>query len=360
MNTFTQGRKLKTMFQTDLSKRLKNFTSQMKKLFLLLIVAAACTPAKEVKDVKTIGSIERLDPALDAIIDADAKIEIIAEGYNWSEGPVWVAANNMLLFSDVPENVVYKWTEEKGAEVYLKPSGFTGTETNSREPGANGLIINQDGRLVLCQHGDRRLAFMNADLSSPATEYTTIADKFDGKRFNSPNDVALGKNGSYYITDPPYGLSEAMMDDPAKELAFQGVFEIKPDGQVRVLVDSITRPNGIALSPDNKFLYVANSDRSKPKWYRYELGDNGVVSGSVFYDVTGPEGRGPAGDGLKVDSNGVLFASGGGGVLIISPEGKLLGRIVLPNGTSNTALTPDEKTLFVTNDMYVLRIKMRG
>jgi gluconolactonase len=328
----------------------------MKKLSLLVIVFAACTTPKE---VKTTGTIERLDPALDAIISPDAKIEIIAEGYNWSEGPVWVEAHKMLLFSDVPENVVYKWTEEKGAEVYLTPSGFTGTETNSREKGANGLLLNEKGQLVLCQHGDRRLAVMNADLGAPKPEYTTIADRFDGKRFNSPNDAARGLNGSYYLTDPPYGLSEKMMDDPAKEIPFQGVYEIKVDGTVRVLVDSITRPNGIALSPDNKYLYVANSDRRKARWYRYELGDSGVVAGSVFHDESVAGGEGDAGDGLKVDSNGIVFASGGGGVLIISPEGKVLGRISLQNGTSNTALSTDEKTLFVTNDMYVLRIKMR-
>ena len=328
----------------------------MKKLILLILVASACSAPKE---IKTIGTIERVDPALDAILSPEAKIEIIAEGYTWSEGPVWVDAQKMLLFSDVPENIVYKWTEEKGAEVYLTPSGFTGAETNSREKGSNGLLLNEKGQLVLCQHGDRRLSVMNSDLASPKSEFTTIADKYDGKRFNSPNDAALGKNGSYYVTDPPYGLSEAMMDDPAKEIPFQGVYEIKPDGQVRVLVDSISRPNGIALSPDNKYMYVANSDRSVAKWYRYELGDSGVVAGQVFYNTLGPNGQGDAGDGLKVDSNGVLYASGGGGVLIISPEGKLLGRISLPNACSNTALSPDEKTLYVTNDMYVLRIKMR-
>jgi gluconolactonase len=324
----------------------------MKKLALLLLIVAGCTSTKE---IKTVGSIERLDPALDAIISPDARIEVIAEGYNWSEGPVWVESENMLLYSDVPENIVYKWTEEKGAEVYLTPSGFTGAETDSREKGSNGLLLNEKGQLVLCQHGDRRLSIMNADLGSPKPEFTTIADKYDGKRFNSPNDAALSKNGNYYLTDPPYGLSEKMMDDPNKEIPFQGVYQIASNGRVRLLVDSITRPNGIALSPGDKYLYVANSDRQRARWYRYELGDTSVIGGSVFYEEKG----GDAGDGLKVDSNGILFASGGGGVLIINPDGKLLGRIVLPDGTSNTALSPDQKTLFVTNDSRVLRIKMR-
>lgn len=331
----------------------------MKKIITLLagVLLFGCTSTK---DIKTIGTIERVDPALDAILSPDARIEIIAEGYTWSEGPVWIESQKMLLFSDVPENIVYKWTEEKGAETYLTPSGFTGAETDSREKGSNGLLLNGEGKLVLCQHGDRRLATMTSDISDPKPEFATIADKFEGKRFNSPNDAVRGKNGSYYLTDPPYGLSEKMMDDPNKEIPFQGVYEISPDGSVHVLVDSITRPNGIALSPDNKYLYVANSDRRKARWYRYELGDSSkVVSGSIFYDVSVKDQDGDAGDGMKVDSNGIMFASGGGGVLILDPTGKLLGRISLPNPTSNTGLSADEKTLFITNDMYVLRIKMR-
>jgi gluconolactonase len=323
----------------------------MRKTLAAFILLAGCTATKE---FKTVGSIERLDPALDQILAPDAKIEVIAEGYTWSEGPVWVPAGNMLLYSDVPENVVYKWTEEKGAEEYLRPSGFTGTETDSREKGSNGLLLNNKGQLVICQHGDRRLSTMNAELTGPKPEFTTIADNFGGKRFNSPNDVAQGKNGNYYITDPPYGLSEKMMDDPHKEIPFQGVYQIAADGKVRLLVDSISRPNGIALSPDNKYLYIANSDPERARWYRFVLGDTSIIAGSIFHQENGD-----AGDGLKVDSNGVLFASGGGGVLIISPEGKVLGRIVLPDGTSNTALSPDEKTLFVTNDSRVLRIRMR-
>src|SRR5690349_10909398 len=160
----------------------------MRKLLAVLIIAAGCTSTKEFKSV---GTIERLDPALDAILSPDAKIEVIAEGYTWSEGPVWVPAGNMLLYSDVPENKVYKWTEEKGAEVYLNPSGFTGAETDSREKGSNGLLLTPDGRLVLCQHGDRRISYMNADVASPKSEFTPIADNYNGKRFNSPNDVAL-------------------------------------------------------------------------------------------------------------------------------------------------------------------------
>jgi gluconolactonase len=329
----------------------------MKKLLPLLFVLAACSTPKE---IRTTGSIERLDPALDAIIDVNSKIEVLAEGYTWSEGPVWIESQKMLLFSDVPENKVYKWTEEKGAELYLTPSGFTGDSTRSTEPGANGLLLNDKGQLVLCQHGDRRLAYMDAEFASPAVKYVTIVDKFDGKRFNSPNDVVQGKDNSYFLTDPPYGLGSRDESDPDKEIPFQGVYKIMTNGQVKLLVDSITRPNGIGLSPDNRYLYVANSDPAKAKWYRYELSDTSVVSGSVFYDATNhaPEEQGLP-DGFKVDSKGNLFASAPGGVMIFNAEGKVLGRIKLESACANTALSPDGKWLFITNKNLLLRVALR-
>lgn len=329
----------------------------MKKFLPCLLLLAACSTTKE---IKTVGTIERLDPALDAIIAADANVEIIARGYTWSEGPVWVESQKMLLFSDVPENVVYKWTAEKGAEEYLRPSGFTGEKTRSTEPGSNGLLIDDQGRLVLCQHGDRQLGVMNADLSAPATSYSPIANTYNGKRFNSPNDAVQGKDKSFFFTDPPYGLGNRDESDPEKEIPFQGVFKVMPDGKVKALVDSITRPNGIGLSPDNKYLYIANSDPAKARWYKYELGDTSVVSGSVFFDATSETATSPGlPDGFKVDSKGNLFASGPGGVYIFNAEGKVLGKIKLEAPCANTALSPDEKWLFVTNDSLVLRVPLK-
>lgn len=332
-----------------------------------IVIMAFCLACQANKEIKTIGSMERLDPALDSILSPNAKVEIIAEGYDWSEGPLWVENQKMLLFSDVPKNIVYKWTEEKGAEPYLTPSGYTGEKPRAEELGSNGLLLDDEGNLVLCQHGDRRLAMMDAPLGSPKAEFVTIADKFDGKKFNSPND-AVFRNYDFYFTDPPYGL-EKKMEDPLKEIPFQGVYRASADGGVSLLTDSLSRPNGIAFSPDGKYLFVANSDPAKAVWYRYDVVEStspdGKVSvtlgsGKIFYDATPLVGKVKGSpDGFKIDSKGNIFATAPGGVFIFNSDAKLLGKINLPEASSNTALSGDEKTLFITNDMYVLRVKMR-
>jgi len=329
-----------------------------KHLITCIVLAVTLLACQTAKETKTAGTIERIDPALDQIISTEAKVEIVAEGFTWSEGPLWLAGKNTLLFTDVPENKIYKWTEEKGAEVYLTPSGFTGTTTTSKEPGANGLTLDDEGNLILCQHGDRRVAIMDAPLDSPKAVFTSLAENFNGKRFNSPNDVVM-YNYDFYFTDPPYGLGKGV-DDPEKEIPFQGVYCAFAEGATKVLVDSLTRPNGIAFTPDGKML-IANSDPQKAKWYQYELKDSTVVSGKVFYDataLTATEKGLP--DGLKVDSKGNVFASGPGGVWIFDSSGKVLGKIKLSEAASNTALSEDEKTLFITNDSYLVRVKMRN
>lgn len=338
----------------------------MKKMFILfcLVVLTACNnrqPNKKsyVNNIK-IGIIERIDPLLDSIIDPAAQAEIISEGYEWSEGPVWVESNKMLLFSDVPRNTIFKWTEEKRKEVFLTPSGYTDSAKRGGEIGSNGLLLDKDGYLLLCQHGNRQIARMDAPLDKPLPKYVPVARQYNGKKFNSPNDAVYNSNGELFFTDPPYGL-EKQMDDPAKEIPFQGVYKVKINGNVVLVTDSLTRPNGIAFLPGEKTMIVANSDPAKPNWYAFDIGDNDTFTNArLFYSAAG-QGKGENGlpDGLKVDKKGNVFATGPGGIWIFNKEAKLLGKIKLPDATSNCALTMDEKILFITNDMYVLRIKMR-
>jgi gluconolactonase len=337
----------------------------MKYLFFLCCVVAifSCNNEPAQKDDtmnKTIGTLERMDAALDSIISADAKPEIIAEGFDWSEGPIWIDKHQMLLFSDVPMNTVYKWTEEKGKEVYLKPSGFSGTNSKSKEPGSNGLTMDSDGNLVLCQHGNRQMARMDAPLDKPEPKFVTLADKYNGKRFSSPNDAVFDEFGSLYFTDPPYGLPTQDDNDSTKEIPFNGVYKLKKTGEVILQTDSITRPNGIAIFPGGKRLLVACSDPAKPNWYVFNIAGDTVLNGKLFYSAAGqPEGVKGLPDGLKIDKNGNVFATGPGGIWIFNSEGKVLGKIKLQEATSNVALSPDEKTLYITNDMYLLRVKMR-
>jgi gluconolactonase len=265
----------------------------------------------------------------------------------------------MLLFSDVPKNTIYKWTEEKGAEVYLTPSGYTDTIKRGGETGSNGLLLDPEGNLVLCQHGNRQMARMNSPVDNPKPDFTSLAAKYGGTRFSSPNDAAYNGDGELYFTDPPYGL-EKQANDPKKEMTFNGVYKVKKNGDVILLTDSITRPNGIAFLPGNKKLIVANSDPKKPNWYIFDVEGDKLTNGKIFYSGAdaGKSMRGLP-DGFKVDKNGNIYASGPGGVWFFNSEGKMLGRLNVPNSCSNTALSADEKTLYVTNDMYVLRVKLR-
>jgi gluconolactonase len=339
----------------------------MKTIFAAFLSAVLlllnCKSPNKPENMKTTGRIERTDPALDMLIKPDAAIEVISEGYTWSEGPVWVASENMLLFSDVPQNKVYRWTESQGTEVYLDPSGYTGTTpTESKEPGANGLLIDSNGRLVLCQHGDRRVAVMTSEVNSPASVFSSLADNYHGKKLNSPNDVAMQSNGDFFFTDPPYGLpGRGVENDPQKELPFQGVYKIAGNGNVMLLTDSLTRPNGIALTPDEKTLIVANSDPEKAIWYAFNLDANdSITTARIFYDAT-ENAKTEKGlpDGFKIDKQGNVFASGPGGVWVFDASGKVLGRIKLDDPCSNTALADDDKTLYITNNHQVLRVKLR-
>jgi gluconolactonase len=326
----------------------------------LLMISFSCAKKQDsANDLPSIGSIESMDPAFDALVNANAQVEIIAEGFEWSEGPLWIEDQKALLFSDVPKNIVYKWTEEKGKETYLTPSGRTGSMPYGDEPGSNGLVLNPEGKLVLCQHGDRRVAIMDAPLTAPEPKFISVVDNYEGKKLNSPNDAVFNSKGELFLTDPPYGLPKKA-EDPTKETPFQGVYKIT-NGTMKIITDSITRPNGIALFPGEKRLLVANSDPDKAKWYAFDLLENdSVANASIFYDAS-ENAKTEKGlpDGLKIDKQGNVFATGPGGVWVFNSDGKVLGRIKISELTSNCALSPDEKTLYVTADQYVVRIKLR-
>lgn len=330
-------------------------------IILSTLILAACSRTQDNPGIRTIGSIIRLDPELNKIIPENAVIEVLAEGFDWSEGPLWIEKDQFLVFSDIPPNRVYKWSSRDSIELYLEPAGYTGPAGRGGEEGSNGLLLDPEGSLVLCQHGDRRMAKMQASLDDPRPEYTTIVDNYQGKRLNSPNDACYDRQGNLYFTDPPYGLPENE-NDPAKELDFQGVFMMDTGKTLTLLTDELSRPNGIALSPDEKTLYVANSDPDRAIWMAYDVSSDGTLSnGRVFFDVTDQVGKEKGlPDGLKVNREGYLFATGPGGVFIFSPDGKHLGTIKTTQATANCAFDNSESALYITADMYLLRVKLKN
>jgi len=325
-----------------------------------VVVAAPDQLTLDTRNFPTLGVVHRLDGRLDALLDPSAKIEVIASGFDWCEGPVWVpdaadqANGGHLLFSEIPSNTVRRWDEGKGLSVFLRTSGYTGPGQYSGEPGSNGLAIDAQGRLVSCEHGDRRVSVL-----TPGGGKRTLVDAFDGKRFNSPNDLTIARSGDIYFTDPPYGLPK-QAEDPSRETDFCGVYRLEAKtGKVTLVSDRMTRPNGIALSPDERTLYVAQSDGAATLWMAFPVAADGTTGeGRVFKDVTamGRDFRGSC-DGLKVDALGNLWATGPGGVHVMAPDGTLLGRIETGQFTSNVAFGgKDGTTLFMTADMYVCRI----
>lgn len=309
----------------------------------------------------TIGQIVRVDSRLDKLIPAESKVEVLASGFMWTEGPVWVKDQAFLLFSDVPQNTVYKWTDKEGVTPFLKPSGYTGLGPYSDEPGSNGLTIDRQGRLISCEHGDRRVTAMPLNGTGGKR---TLADNYNGKRFNSPNDVVAHSSGSYYFTDPPYGMPKKEKD-PGRETDGWGVYRIAPEragvpGAVSVIVSDLTRPNGIALSPDEKTLYVAQSDPMRPLLMAYPLlADGSVGKGRILFGADGMKKLGLEGgfDGMKVDRSGNLYVTGGGGVLVLSATGETLGFIKIGVATANCAWGDDGSTLYITSDMYLCRLR---
>tara|TARA_B100000949_G_scaffold156319_1_gene137436 strand:+ start:2194 stop:3234 length:1041 start_codon:yes stop_codon:yes gene_type:complete len=326
---------------------------KMKNLpILLLSITLGCFAQQT-----TTGNLVALDDAFFDYVDENAKIEVLAEGFIWSEGPVWVKDGGFLLFSDAPQNTIFKWQDDEGITAFLKPSGYTGVLPYGNEPGSNGLIINNDGELVACEHGDRRISRM--PLSNGGK--VTVADTWQGKRFNSPNDIVQASNGTYYFTDPPYGLPE-QQNSASREIDAFGVFKIDPNGQVDMVISNLSRPNGVALSPDEKILYVNQSDSNAPYIMAYNIQQDGSLDeGRIFFDATSLIESGFVGslDGLKVAQDGTIFSTGPSGVLVITPEGKLLGRIETGQRTANCTWGDDGTVLYMTAHNYLMRIQTK-
>ena len=305
------------------------------------------------------GSIERLDPALDQLIAPGARIEVLASEFTWSEGPVWYEGG--IVFSDVPNNIAYKWKEgDKAATVFLKPSGATKVLSDQ---GSNGLVLDREGHLILCQGGDRCVARLEKD-----GKFTRLVEEYKGRHFNSPNDVIVQRNGTLIFTDPPYGVPKG----GRQELDFHGVFVLTPHGQVLPLIKDVVFPNGLAFSPDEKTLYFAVSDPERPRIIAYDFEANArteggeavpaVSNGRLFYDVKPLLGVDRVGlpDGLKVDTNGNVWCTGPGGVQIYTKEGRLLGSILTGQPTGNCAFGGDGTDFYITANMFLLRVKTKA
>ena len=333
----------------------------MRRLLLLCLAIFLAIPTARAEEggpadlIPTLGSIERLDPRFDALVPKDALIEVLASGFEWAEGPVWVKRDGAVLFSDIPRNRVNRWKQGEGLSTYLEPAGFTGPGAYGSERGSNGLTLDGQGNLISCEHGDRRVSRL-----TPGGGKRTVADNYKGKRFNSPNDVAVHSSGAIYFTDPPYGLPKGF-DDERRELDFCGVYRVTSDGTVTLLCDTMTRPNGICFSPDEKRLYVAQSDPQAPIWKVFNVQADGTLdAGKTFFDGTKlfKERKKGLPDGLKVDTQGNVFATGPGGVLVIAADGTHLGTILTGQATANCGFGDDGKSLYMTADSHLCRVKL--
>ena len=324
-------------------------------LTILFSIAASSERLYSQQDSLHVIDVVRLDRRFDKLVPLNVKIEKMAGGHKWVEGPVWNRKEKYLLFSDIPNNSIYKWQEGRGECLFLNPSGYTGKAPfEGPEPGSNGLAYDPDGRLVLAEHGDRRIARLEKN-----GRKTTLVDRYEGKRINSPNDLIFKSNGDLYFTDPPFGLPKSF-DDPRKELAFQGVYKFSKDGKLTLLTKDLKAPNGIAFSPDEKKLYVSNADTSNAIWMVHDVKPDGTIAnGKTLFNATAWTKNKPGvPDGMKIDKDGNLFAAGPGGIHVIAPDGTHLGSIETGVPTGNLAWGEDGSTLFITSSRTVYRLKL--
>ncbi|EMI58484.1 SMP-30/gluconolactonase/LRE family protein [Rhodopirellula sallentina] len=314
---------------------------------------------------RRIGRVEAFDSRLNELFSSGEKFEVLASGFTWVEGPLWVPADSKvdgcdsepgcLLFSDIPRNTIFRWRPGMGVDKFMSPSGYTGVTYYGLEPGSNGLALDPQGRLIMCEHGDRRVTRLSVGGGK-----LTLVDNYEGKRLNSPNDLTIDREGNLYFTDPPYGLPDRE-NDVRRELDFFGVYRLSNTGDLTLLTTELVRPNGIGLSPDGKTLYVAQSDGERPIWAALPIEDDGKAGPlRELADARRYRKEFPgAPDGLTVHSSGTLLGSGPGGVYVITPEGDVIGRLLTGGRVSNCALDADEKWLYITADKLLCRIRLR-
>lgn len=319
--------------------------------FLPLLLLGACA-ASPTTNYPTIGSVEAMQMG---ILPAGAAPEDLGGTFGWSEGPVWVE-DGYLLFTDVPGNTIWKFSDQDGLSVWMQPSGADPVADYTSSPGANGLLAYGDGTILAPDHGNRALYVLDLD----TREKTLLADQYEGQRFNSPNDVVVHSSGTIFFTDPPYGLKD-QDNSPAKELGFNGVYALQSDGSITLIEGGLTRPNGVVLSPDGETLYVSNSDPADAKYMVFSVGPDGSVGeGSLFLDVTAllaDKGFGNP-DGMAVAKDGTIFATGPGGVLVLSPDAEILGLIRTGKPVANVAFGgADGRTLYMTSQDRLTRIQ---
>jgi gluconolactonase len=318
----------------------------------VLLTACSTAPATSsaAKQAPAVGKILRLDPAFDALVSKDARIEKVATGFTFTEGPLW-RPQNALWFSDVPGNVVRSVSPSGDVKILIQNAGGIASPGPGALIGPNAMVTDKDGAILLCQHGARRIVRVAPDMT-----ITPVIEKFEGHRLNSPNDMVYRSDGALYFTDPPYGLPK-QNDDPGKELKFNGVFLYK-DGKLKAIVKDLNLPNGIALSPDEKTLYVSNSDEKKRSWMRYDVAADGTVSnGRIFFDLANAKEQGIP-DGMKVDSQGNIYAAGPEGIWVLSPDGRHIGTIQPGESAANVAWGDDGKSLYITASTSVYRIRV--
>ncbi len=319
---------------------------------LAAALAAGCHPAGR---YPVVGVVPAGDAAFHQLVPAGARLERLAGGFAWAEGTIWRRSGGYLLFSDIPKNTIYRWSERDGLTVFLRPSGYTAPDPPGDQMGANAVKLDRQDRVVYADHGDRSVV----RLDEANYTRTTLAARYQGKRLNSPNDLAVRSNGDIYFTDPPYGL-RGLNQDPAKELDFSGVYRLTPTGELTLLTRELAFPNGIGFSPDEKTLYVSNSDPAHAVWMAYPvLADGTIGPGRVLFDATSLVGPTHPGlpDGLVIDARGNLFAAGPGGVLVITPDGRHLGTIATKQATANVAFGDDGSDLYLASDTLLLRVR---